>query len=213
MALSLGTLEFPQTQLGDFMLILWRLLAVYLLCGLHLLLCWWHRLFHTSQTPPNQQIMPHRGNWNGHPQLLLTAKWLHTLMRAVVWQHKGMNRQKAFLWDDCWYWGCRWRWGLIPVARQDLTGYTYLLEQHRRQLESPDSSSASLQYSSPCFLKIYLKPVYTRSSLGIITLEASTVLPKNALPFATAEATKSSLKNMVNLKGKSVPEAQDNVNK
>lgn len=65
MALSLGTLEFSQAQLGDFILILWRVITVHLLWGLNPLLCGRHRLFHISQTPPNQQIMPHRSDRRG----------------------------------------------------------------------------------------------------------------------------------------------------
>lgn len=172
MVFSLGTLEFPQAQLGHFMLILWRLITVHLPWVLHLLLCWWHRLFHSSQTPPNQQIMPHQGDWTG--------KRLFCGMTADT---EGADGDR-----NCF---------LFQGKTSQATSVSWT---NWRQLGNPISWGicfwASLQYSCLSFLRyMYFKPIHTWSSLWIITLEASIVLPKNALPFATAEATKSFFKN------------------
>lgn len=120
------------------------------------------QVFHTSPTPPNPQIMPHRGDWNGHPQLLLTSGnvVLHTYHTAVVQQHVRKNGQKA---AHCFFVG--WlltlqgtdgqMWGLLPVSGKDLTCYTYLVVQHLRQLVTPDSSSASgHHYNTVAFVSL-----------------------------------------------------------
>lgn len=144
MALSLGTLEFSQAQLGDFILILWRVITVHLLWGLNPLLCGRHRLFHISQTPPNQQIMPHRSDRRG--------KRLFCGMSADT--------------EDA-----------------DGGGNCFLFQGKTSQATSVSRSIcfwASLQYSCLCFFLryTYFKHVHTRSSLWIIILEVSAVLPK-----------------------------------